>query len=211
MSVKPPAVNELVAVRRQGVEEDLRSRVEDAAPAWLALAHPSDGEQFVELYPGEEIVVEWLTPRGLGAVAGRVAGRAAISVPAVAVDLVEEPRLRQRRADVRASVWIEATARRPAQAGGEGEGEEDAFSVTAVDLSAGGVAVLAHRPLEIDETLVLVLELPDGPVEAHCSVRRLARENVYGLRFDRIREADRERVVQLVFAAMREELARKHV
>jgi len=210
VSVRPPDVNELVSVRRQGVSEDLRSRVEETAPSWLALAHPSDGEEVVELYPGEEIVVEWLTPRGLGAVTGRVAGRAAISVPALAVDLVEEPRLLQRRSDVRASVWIEATARRPA-APAEGEEEEGSFSVTAVDLSAGGVAILAHRELEVDETLVVTLELPDGPVEAHCSVRRVARENVYGLRFDRIREADRERVVQLVFAAMRDELARKHV
>jgi c-di-GMP-binding flagellar brake protein YcgR len=68
-----------------------------------------------------------------------------------------------------------------------------------IDVSEGGMSVRAARPLRADETVDFDLAgTPDEHVEGRATVLRLGAPRVYGLRFERLQEPMRERLLELV-------------
>ena len=67
------------------------------------------------------------------------------------------------------------------------------------DVGPGGMRVATRRPLRLDEQLSFVLALEDGTsVTGRAHVIREHACDVYGLRFDRLAPADRERISALM-------------
>src|SRR5206468_3435059 len=92
-----PKINELVLVRTGSPESVLRSRVEDAAPGVLTIAHPSDGLTAHRLATSTRVTLEWLVERGIGTVTGVVSAHVDIGIPALTVQLNTTPVVYQRR------------------------------------------------------------------------------------------------------------------
>lgn len=121
----------------------------------------------------------------------------------------EAPLLRQRRDDVRGRLPLPVRGAVLGQhAPGPGTG---AFSGVTVTVSAGGVAVAVPQPdlprLPAGAATFLELELPDGSVvPSVIHVVEHGEECLRG-RFVDIAAADRERLVRLIFAEERKNLA----
>jgi c-di-GMP-binding flagellar brake protein YcgR len=68
-----------------------------------------------------------------------------------------------------------------------------------IDVSEGGMSVRAARPLRPDEMVEFDLAgAPDEHVEGRATVMRLHAPRVYGLRFERLQEPMRRRLMDLV-------------
>jgi c-di-GMP-binding flagellar brake protein YcgR len=68
-----------------------------------------------------------------------------------------------------------------------------------IDVSEGGMSVRAARPLRADETVEFDLAgTPQDHVQGRATVLRLHAPRVYGLRFERLAEPMRERLLELV-------------
>jgi hypothetical protein len=119
------------------------------------------------------------------------------------------PALLQRRQDVRSrlNLPLRATA---ADAAAERVFSDGVVEGVTLDISAGGVGVDLHPrsgPTPYGSRLYLELGMPEGMlVPAVVSVVELSDRKLHG-RFVDIAPVDRERLVRLVFAAQRRELA----
>jgi c-di-GMP-binding flagellar brake protein YcgR len=194
-SVQLPQFSEQVGVRLDDSGERLHSRVEDVEPQRLLLATPSDGTQEVALADGTGVAVEWVTPRGLARVPGRTAGPGRITIPTVAIDLLGQPEIFQRREYVRAPAAVLVEVYLPG-------GLE--FPGVSIDLSGGGIrASIPELDVEVDSTIDLWLGLPDSGAQASARVLRRQEPDTYVLVFDQIAETDRERVIHHVFERLR--------
>jgi hypothetical protein len=68
-----------------------------------------------------------------------------------------------------------------------------------IDVSEGGMSVRAARPLRADQIVDFDLAgAPDEHVEGRATVMRLHAPRVYGLRFERLPEPMRGRLLDLV-------------
>jgi hypothetical protein len=68
-----------------------------------------------------------------------------------------------------------------------------------IDLGEGGMSVRATRPLRADETVDFDLaSTPDEHVQGRATVLRLHAPRVYGLRFERLPDPMRRRLLELV-------------
>jgi PilZ domain len=68
-----------------------------------------------------------------------------------------------------------------------------------IDVSEGGMSVRAARPLRPDQIVEFDLAgTPDEHVEGRATVMRLHAPRVYGLRFERLQEPMRARLLDLV-------------
>ena len=68
-----------------------------------------------------------------------------------------------------------------------------------IDVGEGGMSVRAARPLRPDEIVDFDLaSTPDEHVEGRATVLRLHAPRVYGLRFERLQEPMRRRLLDLV-------------
>jgi c-di-GMP-binding flagellar brake protein YcgR len=68
-----------------------------------------------------------------------------------------------------------------------------------IDVSEGGMSVRAARPLRADEIVDFDLAgTPEEHVEGRATVLRLHAPRVYGLRFERLQEPMRRRLLDLV-------------
>ena len=98
-----------------------------------------------------------------------------------------QPLERRRRATPRAQIAVDVAL-------GRGRFGNDVTGRTR-DLGPGGMRVATLRPLRVDEHLTFVLTLEDRTrVTGRAHVVREDARNVYGLRFDRLETADRERL-----------------
>lgn len=71
-----------------------------------------------------------------------------------------------------------------------------------IDLSGGGVAIRTGKPVQEDLPLSLQIRLPTGPIVAEGSVIAQRADGAsfrIGIRFERITEAARSRIVRFVF------------
>ena len=194
-----PDVNQRV-VLHLGAGTELSSRVEEHIGAREVLvARPFDGTVLRRLTPGQTVTVEWATQRGLARATGVVGDEYGIGVPthAVAIGSVE---VVQRRSHVRALMVLELHGRR-------GSGSE-ARGCT-LDLSGAGMRFrFEGGALRPGDPMAVQLLPPEGPpLPAAGRVVRRADGDTYAMRFDEMDPADRERLIRLVFASHRHELA----
>lgn len=88
--------------------------------------------------------------------------------------------------------------------------EEGWFRARLVDVGGGGIAVRVGKPMDADRDVAIQLRLPTGPVTAEGRVvtqRADGSSTRVGLRFVRITDAARSRIVRFVF---QEELRWRH-
>ena len=194
-----PDVNQRV-VLHLGAGTQLSSRVEEHVGAReVRVARPFDGTVLRRLTPGQVVTVEWATPRGLARATGVVGEALGIGVPthALAIRAVE---VVQRRSHVRALMAVELQGRR-------GSGSE-ARGCT-LDLSGDGMRFrFEGGTLRPGDPMSVQLLPPGGPpLPAAGRVVRRADGDSYAMRFEQMDAADRERLIRLVFASHRHELA----
>jgi c-di-GMP-binding flagellar brake protein YcgR len=68
-----------------------------------------------------------------------------------------------------------------------------------IDVSEGGMSIRAARPLRADETVDFDLaSTPDEHVQGRATVLRLHAPRVYGLRFERLPDPMRRRLLEIV-------------
>lgn len=194
-----PDVNQRV-VLRLGAGPELSSRVEEHVGAReVLIARPFDGTVLRRLTPGQVVTIEWATPRGLARATGVVGEELGVGVPTHAVTIGSVETV-QRRSHVRAVMVLELQGRR-------GSGSE-ARGCT-LDLSGAGMRFSFEggtlRPG--DPMFVRLLPPGDLPLPATGRVVRRADGGTYAMRFEEMDPADRERLIRLVFASHRHELA----
>jgi c-di-GMP-binding flagellar brake protein YcgR len=192
-----PKINELVLVRTGSPESVLRSRVEDAAPGVLTIAHPSDGLTAHRLPTSTRVTLEWLVERGIGTVTGVVSAHVDIGIPALTVQLNTTPVVYQRREHARADLVLEVAV---------WPSEDEPLSVPGVtlDISGGGFRAVIPVELEPDSLVRIEVELPEGaPIEALARVVAQREDGVVAFQFHEIVPNDRERMIRAVFASYR--------
>jgi hypothetical protein len=207
MSAPPlPTLNDRIGVQAENWGDPLSSRIEDVGDGWLAIAPPSDGLAVHAIPPGREVVVQWMTPRGLGLVHGTVRSIVEIPIKAILIDIHGEPELVQRRRHVRAEAVIQIVV----EPLGADDADEDVLPVLGSSLDIGGGGLLARVParLKAGDAVKLRLRISDEEsIEATAHVVRRIDDEVLALEFDEISVHDRERLVRQVFRLLRQALA----
>ncbi len=204
-------VNTRVRVRCQRHPDGLSSRVEhvDAdRPGRFAIATASPYGEQGELFSGDELELEWTTLEGgTRGVRVRVLGDAKLNVPAVVVEVIADVQGVQRRDNVRLPVSFGLTVWELVD---EDEDEPPPMIGSVYDLSGGGMQARIPRRLHVGDRFWIRFELPErGFIETEAVVRRHIAGDVYGLEFETISPADRERIIRAIFSIMREQLARR--
>jgi hypothetical protein len=194
-----PDVNQRV-VLHLGAATELSSRVEEhRGPREVLIARPFDGTVLRRLTPGQTITIEWATGRGLARATGVVGEEVGVGIPthAVALGAVE---VIQRRSHVRALMVVEIQGRRGSGTSARG---------CTLDLSGAGMRFsFEGATLRPGDPMDVVLLPPDAPpLPATGHVVRRADGNTYAMRFEEMDPGDRERLIRLVFASHRHELA----
>ncbi len=194
-----PDVNQRV-VLHLGAGTELSSRVEEhVGDRAVLVARPFDGTVLRRLTPGQTVTIEWATHRGLARARGVVGEEGGLGIPTheVTIGSVE---LIQRRSHVRALCVLELQGRRGA--GTEARG-------CTLDLSGAGMRFrFEGGALRPGDSMTVLLLPPDGPpLPATGRVVRRADGGTYAMRFEEMDPADRERLIRLVFASHRQELA----
>jgi hypothetical protein len=194
-----PDVNQRV-VLHLGAGTELSSRVEEhRGSREVLIARPFDGIALRRLTPGQTITVEWATGRGLARATGVVGEEVGVGIPTHAVALGPVD-LIQRRSAVRSLMVVEIRGRR---------GSGTLARGCTLDLSGAGMRFsfegAALRPGDAMSVLLLPPGGPPLPVSGH--VVRRADGDTYAMRFEEMDPGDRERLIRLVFASHRHELA----
>ena len=203
-------VNTRVLLRSPHFPEGLTSRVEhadEARPERIAIATPAQDGVEVTLRSGDELELEWTADEGARVVRVMVLGDAQLRVPAIVVEVVGQAQGVQRRDNVRLPVSLGLQVW---EIVGENESEPPPMIGSVYDLSGGGMQARIPRRLHIGDRFWVRFELPErGFVETEAVVRRHIAGDVYGLEFEDMSAADRERIIRAIFSIMREQLARR--
>jgi len=194
-----PGVNQRVLLHLGGGAE-LSSRVEEHVGLRGALvARPFDGTVLRRLIPGQALTIEWATGRGLARATGVVGEEVDVGIPTheLRIGAVE---ILQRRSHVRALCVLEIEGRRGAGTAARG---------CTLDLSGAGMRFsFEGAKLRPGDPMSVLLRPPDGPpLPASGRVVRAADSGTYAMRFEEMEPSDRERLIRLVFASHRHELA----
>jgi c-di-GMP-binding flagellar brake protein YcgR len=204
-------VNTRILLRSDRYPDGLSSRVEHAdaeRPDRLAIATPARDGQEVTLGAGDELELEWTTAdEGTRSVRARVLGEGNLRVPALVVELLGGSQGVQRRDNVRLPVSLGLSIWEIVD---PDEEEPPPMIGSVYDLSGGGMQARIPRRLHIGDRFWVRFELPErGFVETEAVVRRHIAGDVYGLSFEGMAPADRERIIRTIFSIMREQLARR--
>lgn len=150
---------------------------------------------------GREVGIDVTTERGLLHVDARVAGLRDGDVLDLEVGSARE--LIQRRSYARVDAVLDATV-----APGGGPERIDAI---AVNISGSGLVVSRLDGLEVGDPVDLWLQLAphEPPITIRGRVIRETEQHLRAVHFERVTQADRERIVQFVFERQRRELQRK--
>jgi c-di-GMP-binding flagellar brake protein YcgR len=196
MTSPPPKVNQSITVQTDEVDAVLRSRVEESSETRLLIAHPSDGTTSYQFPRGVALVIEWITDRGLCRVPGIVVGQSDVGVAALAVDLLGEVELFQRRQYARAELALDLAV----WADPRGEPVE---GVT-LDISGGGVRAAVPVQLSEGSLVRIEIDMPSGKsIPALARVVAQREDGVVAFDFHEIVPGDRELLVRTVFASFR--------
>ncbi len=159
------------------------------------------------LRSGDELELEWTPDEGPRMVRVMVVGDAQLRVPAIVVEIVGQAQGVQRRDNVRLPVSLGLSVWEIVD---EDEDEPPPMIGSVYDLSGGGMQARIPRRLHIGDRFWVRFELPErGFVETEAVVRRHIAGDVYGLEFEDMSAADRERIIRTIFSIMREQLARR--
>jgi hypothetical protein len=194
-----PDVNQRVLLHL-GAGTELSSRVEEHAGERMVLvARPFDGTVLRRLTPGQTVTVEWATHRGLARATGVVGEEVGIGIPTHQLAL-GPAEVVQRRSHVRALCVLEIEGRRGSGSMARG---------CSLDLSGAGMRFTYEGAKLRPGDAMSVLLLPPGgpPLAASGRVVRTADGGTYAMRFEDMEPSDRERLIRLVFASHRHELA----
>ena len=194
-----PDVNQRVLLHL-GAGTELSSRVEEHMGLRdVLLARPFDGTVLRRLTPGQTVTIEWATHRGLARATGLVGEEIVLGIPMHAVTIGSVDVI-QRRSAVRALCVVEIEGRR---------GSGSAARGCTLDLSGDGMRFsFEGAALRPGDAMSVLLLPPDGtPLSASGRVVRRADAGTYAMRFEEMDPADRERLIRLVFASHRHELA----
>lgn len=189
-----PTINDLVLVRVGEPETVLRARVEETAPGVISISYPSDGDTEHPLPVSTRVTLEWLVDRGLGTATGTVFALADVGVPALSVKLDAAPVVVQRREHARADIALEVDIWLP----------DGPVPGVTLDVSGGGLRAVVPVSFEPDALARLSINMQGGrPIEALARVVAQREDGVVAFEFDEIVAADRERLIQAVFASYR--------
>jgi hypothetical protein len=178
--------------------EPLWAAVVEDGDDGLLLALRSRPATPIGLFDGEPALVQADTPRGVYRRRGVLRVITAISggerddvvrfVPEEEIDLV------QRRESVRADAEVLVAITSEERPGQRREGQ-------ALNLSGNGALLAGVEGLVAGEPVELVLSLPghEPAIEAGGRVARVTPEGLLAVAFERIRPADRDRVIRFVF------------
>jgi len=150
---------------------------------------------------GEEIAIHVATPRGLMCFDARIVGVSADD--RLELDILARRELVQRRSFARVDAFLEVAATSP-------PGSARTITAAIVNISASGAVLSRLEGLSCGDSIEL--RLPLGPGEPALEIGgRIVRDFGGGLRavqFERLYEADRERIVRFVIERQRLELKR---
>lgn len=209
-----PKINQKVSLRvLQGSWEGLYSTyVEGMDQGALTVAHPMYGGETVPLMVGEEVLIEFVDGGERLLFPSRVLGHFTQVVAILSLSLPVPGLIRrhQQRDFVRLDSNLSLRyALIPERAPEEGEVEPPVFHVgRTLDVSGSGAQIVTHEAYPNGARLQLVLEMPGGAVPLEAVVVRIAhrpspREVWLGVRFTRVEERDRERIVRYIFSEQR--------
>ena len=191
-----PDVNQRIAVRVPGVEQELQSRVEDIVEQRLIIAVPTNGPAVHVLSIGCDLEIEWITARGLARLPGAVRRHLNNAIPSLVVDIVGQTELFQRRDYARAHAMLDIRVE-PAFI------EGPPVYGTSLDISGGGLRAKVPLSIAPGEPVTIDVEMPDGKLSVGARVCRQVEIDSVAFEFTEISQADRERIIRYVFASHR--------
>lgn len=210
-----PKINQKASLRiLEGPWEGLYSTyVEGIEENALTVAHPMYGGANLPLMVGEEVLLEFIDGGERLVFPTRVLGHFTQVVPILSLSLPVPGSIRrhQQRDFVRLDSNLSLRyALMPERTSEEGKEEEPPVfhAGRTQDISGSGAQIVTPEAYPIGTRLQLVLEMPGGAVHIEAVVVRLAhrptpREVWLGVRFTRVEERDRERIVRYIFSEQR--------
>lgn len=210
-----PKINQKVSVRiLTGSWQGLYSTyVEGVDQTALTIAQPMYGGVHIPLLVGEEVTVEFIDGGERLAFSSHVLGHFTQVVPIVSLMLPAPGSVRRHqqrdfvRVDVNLPLRYRLVPAKPPESDEE-KGEAPYHEGRTLDISGSGAQVVAHEPYSVGTRLDLLLTLPGDSLVIEAEVIRVAessnpREAWLGVRFTRVDERDRERIVRYIFAEQR--------
>lgn len=207
-----PKINQKVSLRipRGSWEGLYPTYVEGIGPQALTVAYPTYGGANVPLTIGEEVLLEFIDGGERLAFPTHVTGRYTQVVPILSLALPAPGTIR--RHQQRDFVRLEATlpisfAVLPENP--DEKGTEKLFlRGRTMDISGNGAQIASAVAYPAGTRLELILELPDGDVRIEALVVRLAQQPTpkevwLGVRFVRVDDRDRERIIRYIFTEQR--------
>lgn len=198
--------------------------MEAVESATIKIAHPMFGSGLVPLFPGDDVVVEYLQDGERLAFDAKVVGR---DLQQVAMLILTRPETKgiyrqQLRDFVRLEVnlpleyVLSSHAQEPnpdpdSNAGSKlapSQEQKPLAEGRTVDLSGGGAQIITQEAFRVGSKLDLVLHLPKQVVFAEAEVVRQIGHDTpdefsLGVRFTAIEEREREHIVRYIFSEQR--------
>lgn len=209
-----PKINQKVSLRiPQGAWEGLYSTyVEGIDQGTLTVAPPMYRGVNVPLLRGEEVMVEFIEGGERLAFPTRVLGHFTQVVPILSLELPAPGSIRrhQQRDFVRLDANLPISfALLPDEEPEKGEETERVFHRgRTMDISGSGAQIVTKEVYPVGTKVELILHLPGAEVTIEAEVVRLAEhptptEAWLGVRFIKLDERDRERIVRYIFSEQR--------
>lgn len=174
----------------------------------IKIAHPMFGSGLVPLFPGDDVVVEYLQEGERLAFDAKVVGR---DLQPVALLILTRPDPRAiYRQQLRDFVRLEVNLPVEYVPSEKAPGEEPKplSEGRTVNLSGGGAQIVLPEQFPVGAKLDLVLHLPKRVIFAEAEVVRIVahdnpEEYCHGVRFTAIEEREREQIVKYIFSEQR--------
>lgn len=188
-----PSIHQRVWLLFPGLAEERHPvRVRDIENSQVVVELPREPEALQALEQRRPMLLQFLAPEGHVQYQVQPIAREA---DAVRLQVVES-RWTQKREYLRWQVDLPVRLRGPER------GEAGWWRARLVDIGGGGVGLLSGRQLDPGTALEVQIRLPTGPVDAVAEVVTCRQEGPHfrlGLRFTRITDAARSRIVRFVF------------
>jgi c-di-GMP-binding flagellar brake protein YcgR len=180
------------------------SRIEEVRPDSLVLANPMIMGTLVPLQLGDRIEIRFNQQEEVFSFFTRVLARRRLPIPVIDVERPANIRKIQRRDYVRFKISIPIEYR-PAIS------VDNTFEQgTTIDVSGGGLLFTTRSEVKENELLEVRLKLPRETFVAIGLVVRVSQKqeglNTVSLKFERLRERDRDTIIRFIFEKQREML-----
>jgi|GEM_PF-1192288 len=194
-----------IVTRHENDSREFVSSIEDSNPRGLSITIPLQNQVAMELRRGEEIYVKVPTPSFVMEFRTKVRSFTPDNVILINLEPPEDFKRIQRRGSFRLKILLNVEiAPLP-----DYEDQDPVFKpATALDLSAGGMEVVATTPYDKDSLVWLKFHLAVDKKTVHTfrlqsRVRRVAqtspRKYKLGLEFQELSKADTDKIFQFIF------------